>query len=124
MVVCQLKEGRFVVPLPKDPNAKPIGESRSQAVRRFLSLERSLNQKDHFQEFDAVMQEYLDFGHAQAVPDEDMEKPTELTFYLPMHAVYKTPSTTTKIRAVFDASAKFSMGVSLNDILLVSPTLH
>ena len=31
--------GRFVVPLPKKCDAKPIGESRSQAVRRFLSLE-------------------------------------------------------------------------------------
>ena len=33
------KEGRLIVPLPKDPNARPIGESRSQAVKRFLSLE-------------------------------------------------------------------------------------
>ena len=33
--------GRFVVPLPKKTHAKPIGESRSEAVRRFLSLERS-----------------------------------------------------------------------------------
>ena len=118
------KEGRFIVPLPKDPNAKPIGESRSQAVRRFLSLERSLNQTDRFQEFNAVMQEYFNLGHAQAVPTKNMEKPTELTFYLPMHAVYKTSSTTTKIRAVFDASAKSSTGVSLNDTLLVGSTLH
>ena len=43
---------------------------------------------------------------------------------LPMHAVYKSSSSTTKIRAVFDASAKSSSGVSLNDILLVGPTIH
>ena len=118
------KEGRFIVPLPKDPNARPIGESRSQAVRRFLSLEHSLNRKGCFQEFGAVMQEYLDLGHAEAVPTQDMEKRPEVTFYLPMHTVYKTSSTTTKIRAVFDASAKSSTGVSLNDTLLVGPTLH
>ena len=35
-------EGRFVVPLPKKPDDKQLGESRTQAVRRFLVLERSL----------------------------------------------------------------------------------
>ena len=37
--------GRFVVPLPKKIDGKFLGESRSQAVRRFLSLEHSLNDK-------------------------------------------------------------------------------
>ena len=41
-----------------------------------------------------------------------------------MHVVYKDSSTTTKTRAVFDASAKSSSGVSLNDTLLVGPTVH
>lgn len=31
---------------------------------------------------------------------------------------------TAKVQAVFDASAKSSSGVSLNDILLVGPTVH
>ena len=118
------KEGRFAVPLPKNPNARPIKESRSHAVKRFLSLERSLNLKNRFQDFNSVMLEYIVMGHAEAIPATDLEKPTELTFYLPMHAVYKTTSTTTKIRAVFDASAKSSTGVSLNDMLLVGPTEH
>ena len=45
-------------------------------------------------------------------------------FYLPMHVVHKESSSTTKIRDVFDASAPFSIGVSLNDIHLVGPTVH
>ena len=116
--------GRFVVPLPKKPDAKAIGESRSQAVRRFLSLERSLHAKNQFDEFGSVMREYLDMGHAEQVPPSDLEKPQHQVFYLPMHAVRKDSSTTTKIRAVFDASAKSSSGVSLNDTLLVGPTIH
>ena len=51
------KDGTFVVPLPKTSHPLILGESRSQAVRRFLSLERSLNQKNRFQEFQNVMQE-------------------------------------------------------------------
>lgn len=117
-------QGRFIVPLPRDPGARTLGESRAQAVKRFTSLERSLNRQGRFEEFDAVMQEYLNLGHAEVVPTTDLEKPPSLTFYLPMHAVYKASSSTTKIRAVFDASAKSSTGVSLNDTLLVGPTVH
>ena len=40
-------------------------------------------------------------------------------FYMPVHIVYKESSTTTKIRAVFDASATTSSGASLNSILMV-----
>lgn len=117
-------EGRFVVPLPKKPQAKVLGESRSQAVRRFLALERSLRAKGNFDELDAVIQEYFHLSHAEKVPVLDLHKPVEQVFYLPMHAVRKESSTTTKVRAVFDASAKSSTGVSLNDVLLVGPTIH
>lgn len=41
-----------------------------------------------------------------------------------MHAVCKEKNTTTRLRVVLDASAKSSTGISLNDILLVGPTVH
>ena len=94
------KAGRFVVPLSRKPNAKPIGESRSQAVRRFLALERSLHHKDKFREVDSVIQEYFTLGHAEAVPIEDTDKEPSSVFYLPMHVVYKSWSSSTKVRAV------------------------
>ena len=116
--------GRFVVPLPRRPDAKPIGESRSQAVRRFYALEHSLRRKDKFSKVDDMVQEYLTLGHAEVVPIEDANKDPSSVFYLPMHVVYKDSSSTTKVRAVFDASAKSASGVSLNDTLLVGPTVH
>ena len=120
----QTSEGRFIVPLPRRSGAKPLGESRSQAIRRFIALERSLLKKNQHKQFDSVMKEYLDLGHAEPVPIKDFEKPQSEVFYLPMHTVYKTSSVTTKVRAVFDASAKSTTGVSLNDCLLVGPTVH
>ena len=38
--------------------------------------------------------------------------------------VFKDSSTTTKLRAVFDASASLSSGTSLNDLLLTGPNLY
>ena len=117
-------EGRFVVPLPRRVDTGHIGETRSQAVRRFLSLESSLHKKGKFSQVDQVIQEYLYLQHAEPVPAEDLKKEPSQVFYLPMQVVYKASSSTTKVRAVFDASAKSSTGVSLNDTLLIGPTVH
>ena len=104
------KTRRFIVPLPKKPNTKALGESLSQAIRRFLVLERSLRSKDQFGSFNDMMEEYFQMGHAELVPMTDLEKSQQEVFYLPIHAVRKETSSTTKIRAVFDASAKSSTG--------------
>ena len=114
-------EGRFIVPLPRKPGAEPLGESRLQAVRRFKSLEYGLHRKERFQEVNKVVMEYITLGHAEPIPERDRDKPKEEVFYMPIHVVFKEASTTTKIRAVFDASAS---GVSFNDTLAVGPTVH
>lgn len=85
---------------------------------------RSLHAKGKFSEVDTVLKEYIELGHAEPVPVSDFNKRPSDTYYLPIHVVYKQSSTTTKIRAVFDASAKSSTGISLNDTLQVGPTVH
>ncbi len=137
---CRDEAGRFIIPLPRTPDVKPLGESRSLSVRRFLSLERSLQSKNKFQELSdvvivctysythcdgvlhrcAVHTQYFEMGHTEA----DISKPCEVVLYLPMNAVVKESSTTTKVRAIYDASAKPLTGVSLNVQLLVGPTMH
>jgi len=99
--------GRFVSPLPKKPDAKPIGESRSQAVRRFLSLECSLNSTGKFQDFEAMMQEYLDLGHAEPIL-------TKACCVQKFQYHYKNQSSV----------GCFSKVCYLNDTLLVGLTVH
>ena len=115
------EKGRFVVPLPMKGDAVPLGESRTISVQRFKSLERSLHAKARFGEFASCIQEYFEMGHADPVPAKDLNKEN---YYMPMHAVRKDSSTTTKLRVVFDASAKTDSGSSLNDQFLVGPTVH
>jgi hypothetical protein len=43
---------------------------------------------------------------------------------MPHHAVIKEHSISTKTRVVFDASAKTTNGISLNDQLMIGPTLQ
>ena len=117
------EDGRFVVKLPFKPHKVPLGESRPQALRRFLSLERRLQRSEQFQNYAKVMNEYLVLGHAERVPYTDLNKSTSESFYLAHHAVYKE-SASTPLRVVFDGSMKTTSGVSLNDQLLVGPTVH
>ena len=60
-------------------------------------------------------------GHAELVPAKEINRPS---YCMPLHAVRKDSSTTTKLRAVFDASAQNDSGSSLNDQFLVGPTVH
>ncbi len=92
-------EGRFVIPLPKRSKETKLGESRSQAVGRFLSFERSTRARGTY---------FKQQQHAEAIPQEDLEKPQDEVFYLPIHVVLKESILTTKVRAIFDASAATS----------------
>ena len=66
--------------LLKKPHAKPLGESRTQAARRFFSLERSLCSNGKFKEFANVIEEYFELDHAEIVPVVHLEKPPQEVF--------------------------------------------
>ena len=116
--------GRYVVTLPKRQTTLQLGESRQTALSRYLRNEQALLKKGTWTQFQAVVQEYLTLGHAQLVTPEELCTPIQKSYFLPMHAVFKSSSTSTKIRVVFDASCKTSTDVSLNDVLEAGPTLH
>ncbi|XP_053968361.1 uncharacterized protein LOC128869783 [Anastrepha ludens] len=112
-------DGRFIVELPLKSDV-PLGASRSYAVRSLLSIEKRLARDDDLcQRYNEFMQELIDMKHMELAPP-----PTDQTFYMPHHPVIKESSVTTKLRVVFNASAKTTTGNSLNDALFVGPQLQ
>ncbi|XP_058457048.1 uncharacterized protein LOC131434397 [Malaya genurostris] len=116
--------GRYIVSYPRiDELLTKLGESKAIAERRFLQLERRLGRDVELQrQYKAFMLEYETLGHMRLVSQE--EKADITRCYLPHHPVVKNESTTTKVRVVFDASAKTASNLSLNDSLCVGPTIQ
>lgn len=116
-------DGRFIVRLPLKPLVEELGDTLKIATTRFLSVERRLMRDEKLKgEYTRFMEEYLALGHMEEVIDEDQIP--KRSFYLPHHAVIKESSLTTKVRVVFDASARSSTGVTLNDVLMCGPNVQ
>ncbi|XP_054711069.1 uncharacterized protein LOC129220665 [Uloborus diversus] len=116
--------GRYEVKLPfkEEPS---LGNSRDQAVARFLSLERKLIQNPSmYDQYKNFMREYLSLNHMELVQTEEIIVEDRKCFYMPHHGVIREQSSTTKLRVVFDASAKLSTNISLNDVLHAGPKLQ
>ncbi len=118
-----LRDGRFSVSLPRVPMPPQLGESRRQAISRLLQNEKSLARKGKLDAFQSAVREYVELGHAHLISRHQLQPPVS-HFYLPVHGVFKESSTTTKVRAVFDASARTSSTFSFNDTLLPGPNLY
>ncbi|XP_058123028.1 uncharacterized protein LOC131264776 [Anopheles coustani] len=117
-------DGKFVVRLPqKSDMINSLGESKSMATKRLLAIEKRLDKEPGTREaYTTFMKEYEELGHMSVVSKEGDGHST--AYYMPHHPVFKADSSTTKCRVVFDASAKSSSGISLNDTLMVAPTLQ
>jgi len=113
--VQRVDAGRFIVALPFKVALK-LGYSCVRALRQFISLERRFQaDKNLKQGYVKFKNEYIELGHmsiTNSVPAADQ------CYCLPHHAVFKDGSTSTKLRVVFDASAKTDTNLSLNDVLL------
>ena len=85
-------------------------------------LERLRHEPEVLREYDSVIKEQLHRGIVEVV-----EKPSEgevgRVHYIPHHAVIRRDKLTTKLRVLYDASAK-SDGVALNDCMQDHPLLR
>lgn len=117
-----LNTGRYSVALPFKQDLKPLGKSRFQALSRLYQLEKKLQKKEIYgKQYRDVINEYVTMDHMEHIQNN---KKVIDGYILPHHPVIKESSSTTKLRVVFDASAKTSSVESLNDQLLVGPTIQ
>ncbi|XP_050294296.1 uncharacterized protein LOC126734641 [Anthonomus grandis grandis] len=115
--------GRFEVSLPLKCTVSKLGDSQEISMKRFLAIERKLTRNPELKfSYTQFIQEYEKLGHMSKINSQ--EKTSDPIYYLPHHAIEKLDSTTTKLRVVFDALSKTTTGISLNDILMVGPTVQ
>ncbi|XP_046964188.1 uncharacterized protein LOC124533067 [Vanessa cardui] len=117
--------GRYIMELPFRSNHHEgnYGDTRNIGIKRLLSLERRLakypnQRKDYVQ----VLWEYVTLGHMEEIPLSSRFGSDKV--WLPHHAVIRPDKSTTKTRVVFNASDRSANGLSLNDTLMVGPTLQ
>ena len=87
-----------------------FGESRTLAIKQFLSLECALQSKGEFEDFAHAVKEYFTMGHGEPVVKEDLNKPLHNMHYLLMQVVKSETRSTSKICIVFNASTKTTSG--------------
>lgn len=91
---------------------------------RLESLERRFRRNSDLKKaYVEFMKDYIKQEHMTLIEDAKGLESREV-YFMSHQAVFKPDSITTQVRVVFDASAKISNGISLNDKLLTGPNLQ
>ena len=108
----EFKDGRYSVELPVKESHPVLPDNYTLCKKRVDGDEELKTEK--------VFKEQLDCGVIERTEGPGLPGSTA---YLPHREVLKNESASTKIRIVFDGSAKRKDNVSLNDILYKGPSL-
>ena len=114
---------QYFVIWPWKEQSPLLPENYQLALGRLKSVLNRL-QKDPqlLKSYTAILQEQLEQGIIETVTSESVEGP--LKHYIPHHAVVTPTKTTTKVRVVYDASAKSRQAnKSLNECLYKGPVI-
>lgn len=108
--------GRYIVRIPFKNNRENLGKSKKQALHQFFAMENRMKRNEEFAaKYQVFMSEYEALGHMEAIWE-----PHESGYYMPHHGVLSA----NKFRVVFNASAKTSSGITLNETQLVGEKLQ
>ncbi|XP_048247011.1 uncharacterized protein LOC124151440 [Haliotis rufescens] len=113
--------GRYQVGIPWKEEAPSLSNNYDMAYRRLVSTEKKLSKDPTVaQDYDSTLSQYLEKGYINKVTVE--HKSTDV-WYLPHFPVMRPDKSTTKVRIVFDALAKYG-NASLNDAIDPGPKLQ
>jgi hypothetical protein len=118
-----VENGVWVTPILFKPDAKKLRNNYSLALKRFLNMEKKLSLDPQLEkDYEKEIRDLFERGDARWLRPEEIDEP--YAFYMPHRPVVRPDKETTKIRPVFDASARTKDGVSLNSEILRTPVLH
>ena len=116
------ENGRYTVKWPWKEEVSDINENRGLAIGRLRSLvSRMQKQPGMMLKYDTIIQDQLEKGIIEKV---NRFKVDGMKHYIPHHVVITPQKATTKLRIVYDASARSKFGnKSLNECLYRGPVL-
>lgn len=118
----QFDGNRYEVAVPWKNEQPSLINNRCQAEQRLYSTEQKLSKYPKVVvAYQQVIDEYLQKEYIRRVPDDEPKPESE--WLLAHFPVIQPDRSTTKVRIVFDASAKFR-GKSLNSEALPGPKLQ
>jgi hypothetical protein len=118
----EFKGERYEVKLPWKEENELLPDNYKLSINRLNSQLRRFKAKPNvLEEYDRVINEQLKTGMIERA-EESTPKSLGKVHYLPHREVVRPEKSTTKLRVVYDASAR-SNGPSLNDCLYVGPSL-
>jgi transposase InsO family protein len=113
--------GWYEANLPWKPHHPHLPSNVAGSQRRLNNLIKRLERQDIYEQYDQIIQDQLVKGIVEPAPPEASGK----EFYIPHKGVLKQTAETTKLRIVYDASARESSSQpSLNDCLNPGPPLQ
>ena len=113
-------DGHYQMDIPFKSEHSNLPDNRSVAGKRLQSLaKRFLRDPELYTKYKGGIQELLDKGYAERVPEQEIGATPGRTWYLPHHNVVNE-NKPEKLRIVFDCAATFG-GTSLNKEVLQGP---
>ena len=112
---------RYEVAVPWKHERPELPPNRQMAEKRLHSVEKLLQDEKLAQAYQSVVDDYLSKGYIREDPEKGPKPPSE--WFLPHFPVVRPEKATTKVRVVFDGSAR-QEGKSLNSESLLGPKLQ